>query len=1404
MLKKATIFTVLFILAIQLCGMSPYSTSISKINAEKQNPDLILLKMAKFDIRKEIPTFNNIGLEHLNYVGDRNREFYIIHFIGAVREDWKAQIRKLGGKFYGYIPNHSFIVRIPNDKYESVKKLRFVNWIGDYKPAYRISPKLLEPQYAETKKEFGSVKILDKEGTIMLLVEVFEDEDWHIVENRIAQLDCEILAASGRKPYPGYIKIRIPEGKATEIATEIAKMPEVSWVERYYVKQLYNSWTCWITQSRDTVGMGSTSAGWYRASKVDATHTPIYSHNLYGQGQIVGEGDTGIDWDGRYFDETSSSMNFNGSGSTFSGTPSHKIQGYQTLSDDHDGASNNCDGSGYGSSGHGTHTACTIAGDSTSHHYNFSIAHPDSGDTIIARGDGAAPLAKIAFQDISTTPSCGNDGSLDGIPSDLNADYFPWAYNAGARIHSNSWGGSASNYTTDSRNCDRFMWEHQDFLILFAMGNSGPSSGTIGEPATAKDIISVGASQSGAGCNVDAYCDANTQWQDPGSPQDKYGYNGGDWTADGIPDDDIETVGWFSSHGPSDEGLLKPEVCTPGGHMTYSAWSDGDPTSGNPGTGETTCNSATSNGTYLCQMGGTSMACPYTAGLCALIRQYYTEGWYPSGTKTPADTITPSGALIKATLINSTRNMTGYYTSDNGSRTVHADVPTNGQGWGRVVLDDALFFAGDTRALLAYDVSAGLSNGQADTFTFTTGSSTTEKIKIVLCWTDYYGTQSSSDPLVNDLDLEVDFNGNTYKGNVFSGGLSTTGGTKDAVNATEVVWLNTVPSTACTIRIIGADINQSTQPFAVAITADIQGASDHAPNAPTLNKLFDNERMASTTPTLEWNVPADDDGDNLHFKVQIDDNADFSSPFATIESKDNTTGFSPVPPVTEGSGTCSYAVGSQGEGSLTDSTTYYWRVAAYDGTIYGDWSSVRSFTVNTAQAESDWFQTMDAQFTNDTLTDATTNSNAVEVAISAGYSETLQWDDGTAASQWSGSGINYWAVQFTPAANCTITQVQYCRLTEKSENDTIYIRADNSGSPGALIEKIPNSTSAQGNGASIPQWYNVNTTHNYISGTSFWFCLYARSDNAGVNESYLTGDGDGGEHSYYSGDGSSWTNMAAAGYLSDFLMRSVVKYPGSTPDSGIVVSTPIVYSWSPNSPTSWGNVYWSESSGDSIKIKTQYKSSGAWTNFDSAFATGTFTAGTLDISSLGTTDTIRLVGILYTKSGVSPTMTDWTATWNFTNVAIQLLVGDSSGPDYTNWALGMLTPSQVKIMDATDRVFVKNTGSVNMDVKISASAVSWTYSDASGSDQCVLMALFNGTTVPVADDFSTSYDTLGTNLRDAGISPDGKFAGISNDGVDIPTASGEELYFYFKAPDPNSEPNEQTITIIVQAVEHIP
>lgn len=148
---------------------------------------------------------------------------------------------------------------------------------------------------------------------------------------------------------------------------------------------------------------------------------------------------------------------------------------------------------------------------------------------------------------------------------------FITAYNAGARLHTNSWGGGGSSYNAAAMSADRFMWEHKDFLALFANGNAGPGVGSVGYPASAKSVVSVGATENGAGA---------------------------------------ENIASFSSNGPTADGRIKPTITAPGVNI-ISADSDGIKNSNNSGT---------------LAYSGTSMATPTVAGAAALVRQYYTEG----------------------------------------------------------------------------------------------------------------------------------------------------------------------------------------------------------------------------------------------------------------------------------------------------------------------------------------------------------------------------------------------------------------------------------------------------------------------------------------------------------------------------------------------------------------------------------------------------------------------------------------------------------------------------------------------------------------------------------------------------------------------------------------------------------
>ncbi|HEY3216386.1 MAG TPA: S8 family serine peptidase, partial [Candidatus Eisenbacteria bacterium] len=370
--------------------------------------------------------------------------------------------------------------------------------------------------------------------------------------------------------------------------------------------------------------------------------------------------------------------------------------------------------------------------------------------------DGQALKAKLYFHDI------GAFGDTVYAPNDLSLLFAPaYAGNAGgaARISSNSWGSLLNQYDVQSMTIDQFMWDHKDFLVCFANGNqAGP--GTVGSPATNKDGMGVGATQNGSNAGIKAS---------------------------------------FSSEGPTTDGRRKPTVMTPGdGSLPLSGISS----------------AYGANDTGYQNLAGTSMATPAAAGAAALIRQYFTEGWYPNGAPTPANAFNPSAALLKAMAITSTDNdMTGN------------NIPNTAVGWGRVKLDNILYFPGDPKRTAVVDENDGLATGEfADYELNVTDAS--QPLKITLCWTDKEGSPGAAVELVNDLDLSVTDPGNLpYVGNVFAGGQSVPGGVADPLNVEEGVRLNTPALGKWKIRVSATNVPFGPQPYALVVSGGIGGTS---------------------------------------------------------------------------------------------------------------------------------------------------------------------------------------------------------------------------------------------------------------------------------------------------------------------------------------------------------------------------------------------------------------------------------------------------------------------------------------------------------------------------------------------------------------------------------------------------
>ncbi|GIL83755.1 hypothetical protein Vretifemale_12506, partial [Volvox reticuliferus] len=103
------------------------------------------------------------------------------------------------------------------------------------------------------------------------------------------------------------------------------------------------------------------------------------------------------------------------------------------------------------------------------------------------------PAARLSVVDFNQRPD--NDSLY--IPDTIELDYLPVHSAAGAFITSDSWGSLLAGYSAKARGYDMFLWKNPDHVSLIAAGNFGLKSAynsTITSPATAKNVVAVGAS----------------------------------------------------------------------------------------------------------------------------------------------------------------------------------------------------------------------------------------------------------------------------------------------------------------------------------------------------------------------------------------------------------------------------------------------------------------------------------------------------------------------------------------------------------------------------------------------------------------------------------------------------------------------------------------------------------------------------------------------------------------------------------------------------------------------------------------------------------------------------------------------------------------------------------------------
>ncbi len=462
--------------------------------------------------------------------------------------------------------------------------------------------------------------------------------------------------------------------------------------------------------------------------------------------------------------------------------------------------------------GHGTMVAGIVAGNGQA-----GTNAKDSANTYL--GTGIAPDSRLVIAkvfDSNAPPGCGSltiTGNVTLLGQAITFSRTDESTGGDlAFISNHSYNSSGSDYNTRSQLFDQRTIDAdpvrvglQPMTFVVSAGNDGPADDTVRAPATAKNVLAVGATQNyrpstetSAPPNTCSVPVSSTFTQEASH---------------------VAHVAPFSARGkhfaayPSSNLLyntyIKPDVVAPGGRVfstvpyqtqdTYTCqgicrkyWPD-------PPIG------------YHSYAQGTSFAAPVVAGMAALKRKWFLDRG-----------ANPSPSLLKASLIATADDLGYFYTADHR--------PSNDYGWGRVNLSRLT----DSAARFYVTDNAGLAvgTGQERTWTRTIDNPAVDTY-IVLTWSDVPSTTTLGSPaLVNDLRLTVERVGSAvlWRGNNFNENITgvdngysyqyAIGITvfNDTANPVEAIFIPGGTFTAgqqVVIRVTGHSVSSGPQKFAI-------------------------------------------------------------------------------------------------------------------------------------------------------------------------------------------------------------------------------------------------------------------------------------------------------------------------------------------------------------------------------------------------------------------------------------------------------------------------------------------------------------------------------------------------------------------------------------------------------------
>jgi len=701
------------------------------------------LRIGDDSIDTSTPRLDAKGKEraHPAYQGARKLEpgphHYLVQFRGPVKPEWLDQVRKAGGDPRTPYAGFVYVVRATEKARAPLAALPCVRWIGHFRHEHRIDTSLLAGSDAVS---LPRTRVLP-EGYAL---EFFDAQDMRKGVKAVKALGLEVTSADENAAV-AVVRDARKAGREGRLR-QLSAVHGVWRIRGLTIKRTSNDVAATLLGTQASLGAGGLG--------------------LSGAGEVIAVADTGLD------SGNAASIHRDFAG-RIQAILSYPIAPVFTPYVTNPGAD---DGAADLDSGHGTHVTGSVLGDGSASTGVAGVGAPIRGLSHRARLVFQAIEQELAWRNPADEAEYGRY-LLAGIPSDLKK-LFQDAYDRGARIHSNSWGGGDPGaYDEQCEQLDEFVWNHKDFCVLVANGNDGTDADgdgainpmSVSSPATAKNCISIGASE-----NLRRFFDSNTygRWWPRDYPQAPF--------HDDPMADDPEQVAAFSSRGPTRDGRIKPDLVAPGTYVLSTrstriasnnvGWAGFGPSR------------------LYFYMGGTSMATPLAAGAVGLVREYL---------RTKKGQQRPSAALLKATLVAGATRL---------GATAGA-LADNHQGFGRIHLDRVLAPTAPSSATFL-DRGQGLSTGEVHTQEIRVASRQAP-LRVVLAYSDAPGPN-----LVNNLNLVlVAPDGTRLVGNQGPGGALTL----DARNNVEVVQVANPTPGVWSAQVVGSNVPLGPQDFALVV-----------------------------------------------------------------------------------------------------------------------------------------------------------------------------------------------------------------------------------------------------------------------------------------------------------------------------------------------------------------------------------------------------------------------------------------------------------------------------------------------------------------------------------------------------------------------------------------------------------